>query len=118
MPITGRHGAERFPGLDAAGWHQTRIAAKRLRYAGEAFAPLYGKRAERYLNRVAGLQDTLGAANDATVAHTLLVELNRAGGLDYAVGLVEGCLIGKASASAGKLAAEVARLARAKPFWR
>lgn len=109
--------AERFPGLDAAGWHQTRIAAKRLRYAGEAFAPLYGKRAERYLNRVAGLQDALGAANDATVAHTLLVELNRAGSLDYAVGLVEGCLIGKASASGGKLAAEVARLARAKPFW-
>lgn len=110
--------ARQFDQLDAAGRHQVRIAAKRLRYAGEAFAGLYGKKAARYLERVASLQDGLGAANDVAVAHRLLAELNRDGGEAYAAGLVEGCLTARAGRQGGRLAKPVAQVAGARPFWR
>jgi inorganic triphosphatase YgiF len=110
--------ARRFAQLDAAGRHQTRIAAKRLRYAGDAFLGLYGKRAVRYLEQVAGLQDELGAANDVAVAHRLLAELNRDGRAAYGVGLVEGFLAARAMAHAEALAESTRAMAQARPFWR
>jgi len=110
--------ADAFDRLDAEGRHRTRIAAKRLRYAGEAFASLYKAKAGHYLDRVARLQDDLGAANDMAVAHRLLAELNQDGGIDYAVGLVEGLLIARAGRHGGKLADQVAEVAGEKGFWR
>ncbi|TCJ16515.1 CYTH and CHAD domain-containing protein [Parasulfuritortus cantonensis] len=107
-----------FGRLDAAGRHQTRIAAKRLRYAGEAFAALSGKKAVRYLAGVAALQDGLGAVNDAAVAHRLLAALNRDGRDAYAVGLVEGFLAARAAARLAGVAAQVAGIAAVKPYWR
>lgn len=111
--------AARFADLDAAGRHRLRIAAKRLRYAGEAFAPLYGKPAARFLESLARLQDSLGAANDVAIAHTLLAGLNQRGDLGHGVGLVEGFLAG-GSAAGGleRLADQVGVMATAKPYWR
>ncbi len=110
--------AGKFAQLDAAGRHRTRIAVKRLRYAGDAFAALYGAKASRQLGKVAGLQDSLGAANDTVVAHRLLAELNQDGREDYAVGLVEGFLIARSRLHESELASQVEHMAKAKPFWR
>lgn len=48
--------------------HALRIQCKRLRYALEFAAPLYGKPARDFLPRLIALQDVLGAHQDAYVA--------------------------------------------------
>jgi triphosphatase len=48
-------------------FHQVRIRAKRLRYATEFFAPVYGKPAERLVKRLTALQDLLGDLQDGVV---------------------------------------------------
>jgi hypothetical protein len=55
-------------------YHAARIEAKKLRYAVEFFAPLYGKRAERFVAAVKDLQEVLGDYQDATVAMETLRE--------------------------------------------
>jgi CHAD domain-containing protein len=72
--------------------HQTRIYAKRARYAAEAAAPLVGKKAARLGAALAGLQDVLGAHQDAVVAEAWL----RAAvdGADPGLSLAAGELIG------------------------
>jgi len=52
----------------AATYHQLRIRCKRLRYALEAHAEVYGKRARRLASVVTDLQDLLGRLQDAEVA--------------------------------------------------
>jgi CHAD domain-containing protein len=47
--------------------HSVRIAAKRVRYAAEAVAPVFGKPARRFAEAVADLQQTLGDYNDSVV---------------------------------------------------
>ncbi|MDD3089814.1 MAG: CHAD domain-containing protein [Candidatus Omnitrophica bacterium] len=47
--------------------HKMRIAAKKLRYTLENFAPLYGKRTERYISSAHALQDILGELHDLDV---------------------------------------------------
>src|SRR5690606_23759346 len=49
-------------------YHATRVAGKRLRYAVEFLAPLYGKRARRMREALTTVQDRLGAHQDAAVA--------------------------------------------------
>lgn len=62
------------------GWHPLRIAAKKLRYSAEFFAPLYGaKSVGRYIKALTELQDVLGRLNDYAVAGRLFEELGRAG---------------------------------------
>jgi CHAD domain-containing protein len=102
--------------LDAAGRHALRIAAKRLRYTCEVFAPLYGDRAKRTLERLASVQDELGEANDAAVAYRLLTELNTDGRLDHAAGLLEGWLAAQAGSDLRRLHGRVKRLAALKSF--
>ncbi len=63
--------------MDAAGWHEVRILAKKLRYAAEAMLPaldLRRKRARAYARSLAQLQDTLGALNDG---RTVTILANR-----------------------------------------
>jgi CHAD domain-containing protein len=56
--------------------HRLRIAVKKLRYAGDFFAPLYPrKRAKPYLARLAELQQVLGIINDMAIAPQLLAAL-------------------------------------------
>jgi CHAD domain-containing protein len=52
----------------AADLHQTRIRAKRLRYATEFFEPIYGQPAARLVERTVALQDLLGGLQDTAVA--------------------------------------------------
>jgi triphosphatase len=63
-------------GLDATALHEMRLDAKRLRYAAEPFSALWpGRASRRFTKRLAGLQETLGLANDATVARQLAARL-------------------------------------------
>jgi CHAD domain-containing protein len=52
--------------------HGVRIKAKRARYAAELAAPLVGRPAERFVDRVKKLQDVLGEHQDAVVAEAHL----------------------------------------------
>jgi CHAD domain-containing protein len=52
--------------------HKLRIRCKRLRYACEFFADLYGAPASRFAKRVTKLQDILGAHQDAVVARQMV----------------------------------------------
>lgn len=55
--------------------HHLRIRVKRLRYALEFFAPIYGKRAKALIARTVEAQDALGAHQDAVVAARTLERL-------------------------------------------
>jgi CHAD domain-containing protein len=52
--------------------HAARIRAKRVRYAAEAVAPVFGKRASSFARAAVGLQDVLGEHQDAVVASAWL----------------------------------------------
>ncbi len=113
-----KRAGRRFESLDAPARHRVRIAAKKLRYAADAFAALYGARAGRYIQRLARLQDALGAANDAAVAARLLAELDlRQPNAACAAGFVEGCLGGEAREREAGVAEAWEALRRARPFW-
>jgi triphosphatase len=55
--------------------HRVRIRGKRLRYALEFLAPLYGKPALRFTKKLVVLQDLLGAVQDAEVGAARLFAL-------------------------------------------
>jgi CHAD domain-containing protein len=59
-------------------FHAARIRAKRARYAAEAVAPLFGRRAERFADSVADVQTVLGEHQDTAVAETWLRQAGRA----------------------------------------
>ncbi len=63
--------------LDTASpqWHETRIAAKRARYATDAVAPVFGKKAHSLAEQLARVTDILGQHQDAYVAQATLAEL-------------------------------------------
>jgi CHAD domain-containing protein len=91
--------------LPDAEFHALRIEAKRMRYAAELFAPLWGrKRARRFLARLAEVQDAFGLANDAVVAHGLMTALASRGdgGLTWAGGVAEGWALARARRARGK----------------
>ncbi|WP_310541553.1 CHAD domain-containing protein [Phenylobacterium sp.] len=103
--------------LDDAGRHTARIAAKKLRYAAEAFAPLFtAEPGRRHLRKLKALQDTLGELNDAAVARTLVARL----ATEDAEGARD--LISARDAKRPKAlkaaAKQMKALADAKPFWR
>jgi CHAD domain-containing protein len=52
--------------------HAMRIAAKRLRYTMETFAPLYANGLKRWLNSIRDAQETLGSIHDCDVWGTFL----------------------------------------------
>ncbi len=96
--------------------HAARIAAKRLRYVAEFFAPLFpGKRGRTYLDALAAVQDALGRINDAVTAVSLAGKL--AGGADDAAGAVRGWVAAQAVAVEPMLAKAWRRFDRARPFW-
>ena len=72
-----------FVALPVERQHRVRIRAKRLRYGLDLFAPaLPSKPTRRYVERLARLQDELGALNDAVVGAALVPTLARAAGVD------------------------------------
>ena len=69
--------AREFERLSPPERHALRIAMKRQRYAAEFFQGLFkARRQARYLGLARDIQDSLGRANDAHVAVTLLGELD------------------------------------------
>jgi CHAD domain-containing protein len=70
--------------------HEIRIAAKQLRYAAEAAAPVIGKPAERTARRAEDLQTVLGDHHDAVAAEAWLqgVALDGSGIGGFAAGLL------------------------------
>jgi len=67
---------DRFESLSVEERHALRIRCKRLRYAAEFFADLWGRERTRPLIRhLSGLQDILGVLNDAAVSRGLLAEI-------------------------------------------
>lgn len=55
--------------------HRARKAAKRARYAGEAVAPLFGKKAGRFARQMKQLQSVLGEHQDAVIARQVEQDL-------------------------------------------
>jgi triphosphatase len=96
--------------------HAVRIDAKRLRYALEGFASLYrGKHLRKYQASLSGLQDVLGAANDAVTATRLLAELSPPPAFHA---FARGWLAARAEGDPAKADLLVAALEEAKPFRR
>jgi triphosphatase len=97
--------------------HAARIAAKRLRYVAEFFAPLFpGKRTGTYLETLASAQDALGRFNDAVTAASLASDLS--GPADHAAaGAVRGWVAAQAAALEPHLAKAVRRFNATRPFW-
>jgi CHAD domain-containing protein len=125
-----RRGAH-LKALDPASRHKLRIRAKRLRYALEFFAGLYGaKESERVLARVKGLQDDLGALNDLKVARERGLALAEGGGRAagdsetegaqeaFAAGLMIGVRLADEAALLERAWAAYEALMEVKPFWR
>ncbi len=49
-------------------WHETRITAKRARYAAEALAPVFGAPAKSLASALSGVTEQLGEHQDASIA--------------------------------------------------
>ena len=63
---------------DYTGFHELRINIKKLRYASELLAPLFGSKSTRnYLAHLSDLQKILGQLNDAATAVSLIDRLAR-----------------------------------------
>jgi inorganic triphosphatase YgiF len=100
--------------------HEVRIAAKKLRYAAEFFASLYPrKRVTRYARSLAGIQEILGALNDAAVVERLLAEAGARAALEPEVtGLVRGWFGAVAMHELARFREAWAGFAAEKPYWR
>lgn len=84
--------------------HETRKAAKRLRYATEAVRPTLGKPAKRLRKRLKAVQDLLGEHQDTAVSRPVLRELAAQAHLEGGNGFTYGLMY----------AAEVAHAERAE----
>ncbi|MFM7597749.1 MAG: CHAD domain-containing protein [Actinomycetota bacterium] len=74
-----------------AQWHETRIAAKRARYAAEAIAPVFPERMDDLAHGLSAITDILGDQQDADVARQLLRALSESAtpGQAFALGRVD-----------------------------
>jgi len=113
--------------FDEAELHGLRIQAKKTRYALEFFRSLYPEKpVKRYLKALVGVQDALGAFNDAAVTRGLLEELRVrvALGGDYGkplservTGLVAGWQAARATDDLRQFAQIWRAVEKAAPFW-
>jgi CHAD domain-containing protein len=94
------------PGRDEA-LHETRKAAKRLRYAAEAVAPVIGAPARRLQQRLVTVHDLLGTHQDTAVSRPVLRELAIAAHVDgdngFTYGLLHATETTRAASAEGKL---------------
>lgn len=107
--------------------HALRIQAKKMRYALEFFRDLYPEKpVKRYLKALVGVQDALGAFNDAAVTRGLLEELRVRSALgdgydkplsERVTGLVTGWQAARASDDLRQFARIWRRVEKAVPFW-
>ena len=99
--------------------HHLRIAAKKLRYASDAFAGLYRrKRPSAFLDEVKALQDQLGVLNDTATAGPLVESLPLSPHAALAAGRLLGARTALRTEEVRKAAHALDRLRQSKPFWR
>ena len=97
--------------------HEARIRAKRVRYAAEAVAPVFGKPARKFAEAAADLQDVLGEHQDAVVAGAWLREA-KAGAHAFVAGELAAFETEAGGAARGRWPAAWKALARKKlRFW-
>jgi len=102
--------------------HKARVAAKRLRYVAEFFAPLFpGKRTEAYVSKLSKLQSALGRLNDFVVGRRLIDEIasreDAAAGVAHAGGVVRGWLAASERAELRRLRRVQHAFRACPPFW-
>jgi inorganic triphosphatase YgiF len=98
--------------------HRLRIAAKKLRYAGDAFASLYRrKRAEAFEDRVKDLQTELGELNDLATAGPLVQGLGLPSLAAFAAGELLGQRLTERPRRVRRAAKALRALKHARPFW-
>src|SRR5689334_11635655 len=117
-----RKRGKRLRDADPTGRHRVRVAAKKLRYAAEFFAPLFRHAgAGEYIAALSDLQGVLGRLNDQALALRLVNELiARAPGdveLSRAAGIVQGWSAAASARELARLRKSWRRFAKAKPFW-
>jgi inorganic triphosphatase YgiF len=118
-----RKAAKQFAQASPAERHRVRIAAKKLRYPAEFFAPLFpDKRGRTYIKALGRLQTALGILNDVATAERLLAELappspTPAPRLVHAAGLVRGWMAATADAEIATATQAWRALGKCKPFW-
>ncbi len=88
-------------------WHEARKAAKRLRYATEAGAPVLGAPATQLVKRVKQVQELLGDHQDAVVARPVLREIGIQAHLDGENGFTFGILHERETAGTRLVRSEV-----------
>jgi CHAD domain-containing protein len=116
---TLRKRCRNFARLSPTERHMARIAAKKMRYAADALAPLYGKRGERFIEALSTLQNGLGKANDAHVGALLLDALpKKSAPLSFQLGKLAGALETDVRRDAQLSGAIWRRLAQSRLFWR
>ena len=112
-------GARDFATLQPAQRHALRIAIKRQRYAAEFFQTLFDahpKAQTHYLDVLRDAQDSLGRANDANIAWTLLTGEHTAAGpmRDFVLGWLAAQ---RAQAADGASAGLMRTFLKSKPYW-
>jgi CHAD domain-containing protein len=116
-----RRRGRNFANLAPAALHRLRIAAKRLRYAAEFFAPLFDQAAAGdYRAALTRLQDTLGSYNDAVKMTHLAEQAGRTlKGVraNEARGIMLGWSAGMQHAGTRYLQRTWKDFRGAKPFW-
>ncbi|HEX3633549.1 MAG TPA: CHAD domain-containing protein [Casimicrobiaceae bacterium] len=117
-----RKRGKRLREADAAGRHRVRVAAKKLRYAAEFFAPLFRHAgAKDYVDALAQLQTTLGHLNDMAAAARLVDELLAPARddieLSRAAGIVRGWAAAISASELARLPKSWRQFAKARPFW-
>ncbi|MFI4936665.1 MAG: CHAD domain-containing protein [Caulobacterales bacterium] len=126
-----RTGAD-LAALEPPARHRLRIAAKKMRYAADVFAGLFGRRprARRFIDALKAVQDRLGELNDIVVGEALAHEVAAGGGWTGAVTATDaeaeaaftaGRITGAQKARTAPLLKEaqdaIDAFAQAKPFW-
>lgn len=96
-------------------WHALRIQAKKLRYATDAFAPLYPRAAVRpFQHALQEVQDCLGLYNDAAVAERLA----RIADPETAAAMVAGWAARERMEQQRRFDGAWKKLRKKAPFWR
>ncbi len=107
---------KRYAELDDLARHSLRKRVKRLRYAAEFVASLYGGKAvARYLKRLAPVQDSLGRYNDLCVG---LATYRSAVGDDPRAWFAIGWLTARREVLLAESASALKDFVRCEPFWK
>jgi triphosphatase len=124
--IKARKRGRQLKSVEQRDCHRLRIALKKLRYAGEFYAPLYKeKKVKRYIKAIKELQDLLGAFNDAGQVRATLSRLTddndiappAQADLHFASGVINGWHCARAARLGKSVMKRWDAFKHAEPFW-